>query len=152
MAGNPTLRKIGLGIGIAVGLFVLLIVGGWAMVIGIGALLGYAYTRTGNRGLLIAAAVLVGLGIGLALELFLAREGGVGVGLLGLVAVEWFRNKKLLWWAVIAGIAALGVSAVLWSSPRDDLGLYLTIFPFVILALLVAAGIEFWWGRKTQTA
>ena len=152
MTGNPTLRKIGIGAGIAAGQFVLLIIGGWAFVAGIGGLLGYAYSRTSNRGLLI------GLALGLAVELVLAREGGVailagvGVGLLGLTIIDWLKRRSLLWWALVGGLAAVGVSVALWSTKRADLGLFLTIFPFIILALLGIAGFEFWRGRKIENS
>lgn len=158
MTSNPMVRRVGIVVGVGIALFILLLVGGWAFVGGIGALFGFGYFRTGNRGYLIAAATFIGLAIGLGIELALARTGGVAFmpgiafGLLCMALVVWRESHIVQWWSVILSILLLVLTAFLWSFSPEQLQLYLSVFPFGILALLIYAGYEFWKNRRSQQA
>jgi hypothetical protein len=141
-------------VGVVIVLFILLAIGGWAFLAGIGALFGLGYWRTNNQGYLIAATTFIGLGIGVGLELALAREGGVvmmfgiGLGLLTMAALVWRETKKLQWWSLALGILCFVLTVLLWSSSVEELQVFLVIFPFAILALLIYAAFEFWRSRR----
>jgi hypothetical protein len=158
MTSNPMLRRAAMVMGIGIALFILLIVGGWAFVGGIGALFAFGYFRSGNRGLLIAAATFIGLAIGLSIELMLSRTGGVAMmsgiafGLFGMALIIWREAQVIQWWSLILSVVLLVLTALIWSFSLEQLQLYLTVFPFGILALLIYAGYEFWRNRRSQLA
>jgi hypothetical protein len=136
-------------------LFVLLILGGWAFVAGIGVLFALAYRKNKNRGSLLAAASFLGLGLGLLIELLLGREGGVAImpgiafALLAMVFVLWRDSQTISYWAIALSLGLVLTTAVLWSSSPESLSLYLALFPFGILALLALAAYQFWRYRTT---
>jgi hypothetical protein len=144
-------------VAVAVGLFALLVVGGWAFILGLGALFIRGYQTTQNRGLLAAAGSLIGMGIGTLVENMLnlvggmAILGGLGVGLLGVYLVDRLISGRPYLWTVILG-AIMTVSALLlWTGTPDQLVILNAIRTPAILLIFLGIVVEFVYERNKHT-
>jgi hypothetical protein len=141
-------------VAILAGLFGLLVIGGWAMVIGLGLLCGYGYWKTSNKGLLTACGLWIGLGIGMGVEILLERTGGVpmlggvGVGLIAVYGVERVRSASGQLWLAVIGVVCLAATTLLWEADEDTKSMYLLVFQYGLLMLLIVVGVQFWVERK----
>lgn len=139
-------------VAVPVGLLVLLVIGGWAFILGVSALAVLGYRNSRNRGLLTAAGTLVGMAVGTFAENALNITGGAailagtGLGLLGVFLCDLVLTNRPYLWTLVLGAGIVTIVYVFWPTANISTLLIPAIrTPFL---LLVGAGVAFEYWRE----
>lgn len=143
-------------VGVATVLLALLAISRWLFLAAHSLFLVYLYRRSGNRGLLIAAAIMMGLSVGLLVESLvesperLTSAGGVGLALIGLYVFKRQITDGPSWLWPVAGMVCLALMGLLWSAPDEAQQWYLRTYPVWLVSLFLLAAVQYWRDRRPR--